>query len=244
VYQGSTPVCTGTDKRTDASVIVLVWLSLAISLVLVVLFPFVFSEMMIEGLAKLHLEPSTAVAVVATVFLGGLVNIPVARMAREDEVLVDPLAAFGLFGWWPEIRRIRRETVIAVNVGGCLIPTGLAIYELAYLAAVDPSTLWAAGGASVIAIAVCHLTARPTPGVGIVVPGLIPALVAAVSALILAPEQAPPVAFVAGVLGPLMGADILHLKDVLRLGSGVMSIGGAGTFDGIVLSGVIAVYLT
>jgi uncharacterized membrane protein len=35
--------------------------------------------------------------------------------------------------------------------------------------------------------------------------------------------QAPPVAFVAGVLGPL--------------------IGGAGTFDGIVLSGIVAAYL-
>jgi uncharacterized membrane protein len=87
------------------------------------------------------------------------------------------------------------------------------------------------------------MIARPTPGVGIVVPGLVPALVAALSALILAPEQAPPVAFIAGVLGPLVGADLLHLQDVSKLGSGVISIGGAGTFDGIVLSGVVAAYL-
>jgi uncharacterized membrane protein len=80
-------------------------------------------------------------------------------------------------------------------------------------------------------------------GVGIVVPGLIPAFVAAASALILAPEQAPPVAFVAGVLGPLAGADLMHLRDGAKLGSGVISIGGAGTFDGIVLSGVVATYL-
>jgi uncharacterized membrane protein len=79
--------------------------------------------------------------------------------------------------------------------------------------------------------------------VGIVVPGLVPALAAATSALILAPEQAPPVAFIAGVLGPLIGADILHLKDISKLGSGMISIGGAGTFDGIVLSAVVAAYL-
>jgi len=64
------------------------------------------------------------------------------------------------------------------------------------------------------------------------------------SAVILAPEQAPPVAFVANVLGLLIGADNLHLKEVLKLGSGVMSIGGAGIFDGIVLSGAIAASLT
>ena len=73
---------------------------------------------------------------------------------------------------------------------------------------------------------------------------MIRAVVAAIPALILAPEQAPPVAFVAGVFGPLNGADILRLKDVPRLGSGVMSIGGTGAFDGIVLSGIIAAYLS
>jgi uncharacterized membrane protein len=72
---------------------------------------------------------------------------------------------------------------------------------------------------------------------------LIPAVVAATSALILAPEQAPRIAFVAGVLGPLVGADLMHLRDAAKLGSGVISMGGAGTFDGIVLSGVVAAYL-
>jgi len=224
-------------------VIVLIWLSWAASLLLLVLFPLVFSEVMIVGLAKLHLEPGVAAAIVAAVFFGGLVNVPITRIAREDEVLVHPLAAFGLFEMWPEIRRVRRQTIVAVNVGGCLIPTALTLYELFRLAAVDPATLWAAGGASLIAIAVCQATAQPRPGLGIVVPGLVPALVAAISAVVLAPEQAPPVAFIAGVLGPLIGADLMHLRDVSKLGSGVVSIGGAGTFDGIVLSGVVAAYL-
>jgi uncharacterized membrane protein len=224
-----------------------IWLSLALSFLLLLLFPFVFSEVMIVGLTKLRLEPETAVWIVIAVLLGGLVNIPVSRVAREERVLVHSLAAFGFFDFWPEIKRVRRETIVAVNVGGCLIPTGLAAYELYYLSVAAPSALWPAAAASLIAIVACYLTARPTPRVGIVIPGLIPAFVAAASALILAPDQAPPVAFIAGVAGPLIGADLLNLKailqDVPRLETALISIGGAGTFDGIVLSGITAAYL-
>jgi uncharacterized membrane protein len=36
----------------------------------------------------------------------------------------------------------------------------------------------------------------------------------------------------------------LHLKDGRTLGTAMASVGGAGTFDGIVLSGIVAAYLT
>jgi len=74
-------------------------------------------------------------------------------------------------------------------------------------------------------------------------PGLVPAIVAALTALLLARGQAPAVAFIAGVAGPLIGADLLHLKDLRENPVGMASIGGAGTFDGIVLSGVLATLL-
>ena len=80
-------------------------------------------------------------------------------------------------------------------------------------------------------------------GVGITMPALIPALVAALCGLVLAPEMAAPVAFVSGVFGTIIGADLLHLKDVERIAVGMASIGGAGTFDGIVVSGLIATVL-
>lgn len=50
-------------------------------------------------------------------------------------------------------------------------------------------------------------------------------------------------AFVIGVAGPLIGADLMHLKDIEARSAGTLSIGGAGTFDGIVLSGVVTAYL-
>lgn len=221
----------------------LVWLSLLASLVLLVLFPLLFGQLLAASLTKLHLSPASAVLTVMAIILGGLVNIPVKRIKSDAEVSVHPLATFGLVDVWPDLRRMRRETIIAVNVGGCLIPAALSVYELLYLAAIDPSALWAAGIAAAANIAVCYWLARPVAGLGITLPGLVPAIVAAVLALLLAPEQAAPVAFVAGVAGPLLGADLLHLKDIEKVASGIMSIGGAGTFDGIVLSGIVAAYL-
>jgi hypothetical protein len=42
---------------------------------------------------------------------------------------------------------------------------------------------------------------------------------------------------------PTSAADLLHLKGIEQSTVGMASIGGAGTFDGIVLSGIVAVYL-
>ena len=61
--------------------------------------------------------------------------------------------------------------------------------------------------------------------------------------MLFAPAHAPPVAFVAGVAGPLIGADLLRLREIERMGTAVASIGGAGTFDGIVISGLVATLL-
>jgi uncharacterized membrane protein len=151
---------------------------------------------------------------------------------------------FGLDQLFPRLSRRRRETVIAVNVGGCLIPLGIAFYQLSYLAGRGPALLLKAAIAALFTTGVCYLLARPVQGLGIAMPGFVPPIVAALAAVLLAPDQAPPVAFVAGVVGPLVGADLLHLRDVNRIATtGVASIGGAGTFDGIVLSGILSAYL-
>ncbi len=219
------------------------WLPLLFFLILLAMLPFVFGQLFTSALIKLRLEPTTALLVVIGIFLGSLINIPVKHISRTESVLADPLAVFGLHGWWPMFEHIRRDTVIAVNVGGCLIPVGLAIYETAHLAMAGRQALFGLLLGVVINIGVCYWMAKPVEGVGIAMPGLFPAVVASLSALLLVPEQAPPVAFVAGVLGPLIGADLLHLRDIEKITTGIASIGGAGTFDGIVLSGIVAAYL-
>lgn len=222
---------------------ILTWLSLLLALVLVLLFPLLFGELMLAGLAKLHLGSQAAIALMIAIVLGGMVNIPVKRIIRQEDVVVRPFAIFGVRGLWPALQRVRRETIIAVNLGGCVIPTGLALYQLIYLATIGPQVIGVTIVACAINTLVCYLVARPVPEVGIVMPGLLSPLAAAALASILAPDQAPPVAFIAGISGPLIGADLLHLRDLGRIAVGVASIGGAGTFDGIVLSGIVAAYL-
>ncbi|MCP9456824.1 MAG: DUF1614 domain-containing protein [Nitrospira sp.] len=219
------------------------WLPLLFFFVLLVLLPLFFGHLFTAALIKLKLEPQIALLVVIGIFIGSLINLPVRRIARIEAVPVDPLAIFGLQGWWPVFQRMRRETVIAVNVGGCVIPTALAIYETAHLVMAGRQAMRGLLFAVLINTMVCYWMAKPVQGVGITMPGLLPAVVASVSALLLVPDHAPPVAFVAGVLGPLIGADLLHLRDIEKITTGMASIGGAGTFDGIVLSGIMAAYL-
>lgn len=219
------------------------FLPLLLVLILLAMLPFAFGQLFASALIKLNLEPTVALLVLVGIFMGSTINIPVKRIPREESLLSDPFAVFGLPGRWPMFQRERRETVIAVNVGGCLIPLGLAVYETVHLLSAGRGPLAGLLLAIVINTWVCYRMAKPIEGIGIAMPGLFPALVAAVSALLLVPDQAPPVAFAAGVLGPLVGADLLHLRDIEKIATGIASIGGAGTFDGIVLSGIVAAYL-
>lgn len=218
-------------------------LPLLLFFVLLAMLPFIFGQLFTVALSKLKLDPSTALLIVIGIFIGSPINIPVKRIPRTERVVSNPLAVFGLPGSWPMFQRLRQDTVIAVNVGGCLIPVALAVYETAHLMTAG----WQSFSGLLLAIfintMVCYWMAKPIEGIGIAMPGLFPPLIAAMTALLFVPDQAPPVAFVAGVLGPLIGADLLHLRDISKIDTGIASIGGAGTFDGIVLSGIVAAYL-
>jgi uncharacterized membrane protein len=88
-----------------------------------------------------------------------------------------------------------------------------------------------------------YFMAHPVRGVGIAVPVFIPPIAATVSALIFSSKYAPALAYICGTMGTLLGADILHFGDIRGLGAPVASIGGAGTFDGIFVTGILAVLL-
>jgi len=126
-------------------------------------------------------------------------------------------------------------TVVALNVGGALIPILVSLYLVARTGMPGRMLI----GTAVVA-AIVHQIAYIVPGVGIAVPMLVPPLVAAGVALMLAFRRAPPVAYVSGSMGTLVGADLLNLRQIGRLGSPLVSIGGAGTFDGVFLTGILA----
>ena len=118
------------------------WGCLPLILFLILLaLPLAFGQLFTKALMKLRLEPSTAIFLVIGIILGGGINIPLKRIARNETLVQDPPAVVGLTGWWPWFQRVRQETVIAVNIGGCLIPAGLATYEMptSYSTARTPS---------------------------------------------------------------------------------------------------------
>ncbi len=220
-------------------------LSLLVTFLLMIVLPLALGQAMLSSLAKLHLEPSEAILLIIAIVVGSLVNIPVKHIVRDQPVWSHPLQVWGLDGALPRWTTRRNHTIIAVNVGGCMVPLGISFFLLADLNRMGAQVMWDVGLATAITTLICYIAARPLPGVGIVMPGFISPAAAAMTALLLVPDAAPATAFVAGTLGPLIGADFFHINDLIRnpRGVGMASIGGAGTFDGIVLSAIIATLL-
>lgn len=169
--------------------------------------------------------------------LGSYLNIPVAQLAGHQMLSGQSVDFYGMryvipmVVDWP-------GTVIAVNVGGALIPAAVSLYLIVKNRLYRSALV----GIAVVA-AVCHALAHPVPGLGIAEPVFVPPVVTAGVALLLARRYAAPLAYISGSLGTLLGADLLNLGRIQGLGAPVASIGGAGTFDGIFMTGLLAVLL-
>ncbi len=186
---------------------------------------------------RLGLSRRAALIILFAALLGSGVNIPVMRLPAQRVVEPRIMEFFGMQYVIPSVVE-RQSTVIAVNVGGAVIPILLVTYLVAKFGISRRSLL-----ALAVVTLVTYFLAQPVPGVGIALPPLLPSLVTAVAALLLDPRGAPRTAFIAGTLGTLIGADLMNLGHLQGLGAPVASIGGAGTFDGIFLTGIIAVLL-
>lgn len=212
---------------------------------LLCLMPLFLAEALHTALSRLHLSPEAAILIVIGLIAGSLINIPVRCIERQVQVPMLVPDVFGLGRMFPRWQRVTTETVIAVNVGGCLIPAGLVVWEVLHMTRASEPILGTALIIAAVNVFVCHRVAVPVSGVGIMMPGFVSPLVALGLTWLLLPLESSwraPVAFVAGVCGPLIGADVLNLRRISTLSTGMLSIGGAGTFDGIVLSGLLAAF--
>lgn len=218
-------------------------LALLLFFVMLILLPFFLAEVMLSALGKLGLNAQQSVMAVIGIFLGSMVNIPITRFENEGRVEGSSSNMFGLERQLFSNMRQHNSTLLAVNLGGCVIPLMIALYQIVRLTALGAHYILGCGVAVVANIIICRFTARPVKNMGIAIPALVPAIAAALLALLFVPDQAPSVAFTAGVLGPLIGADLFHLNEIKNMGTPIASIGGAGTFDGIVLSGIVATLL-
>jgi len=187
--------------------------------------------------SALGLDFRVATLVLFGSLIGSYVNLPLWRLPGERVVSRQVVELFGV----PFLAPVAVDcpgTIVAINVGGAVIPILLSFYLLVRY------DLWGLGAVATAIVAfVVHRMATPIPGVGISVPTIAPPLLAALTALVLSRRFAAPLAYVGGGLGVLIGADLTNLGALRALGAPVASIGGAGTFDGIFLTGVIAVLL-
>jgi len=169
--------------------------------ILVALFVLVQIGVLSRAYSLLGLNPFVVVLALFGSLLGSYVNIPIARLPGERivgrevvEIMGVPFLAPVAVNW--------PGTVLAINVGGALIPALLSLYLLIR------NRLWLSALVAVAIVAfVVHDMATPVRGVGIAVPTIAPPLLAAFVGLILSRDYAAPLAYIAGSLGVLIGAD-------------------------------------
>jgi uncharacterized membrane protein len=186
---------------------------------------------------RLGVGPGAALLLLFGSLVGSYFNIPISVLPGKTMQTGEIVDFFGMRYVVPLVTSYP-GTVLAVNVGGAVIPTLMSIYLMLRY------QLWLRAAVAVVIIAlVIHSMATPVRGVGIAVPVFAPVVVTAILAFILSREYAAPLAYIGGSMGTLIGADLMNLGKINGLGAPVASIGGAGTFDGIFLTGILAVLL-
>lgn len=214
-------------------------ISLVVFFVITLIFAAMIQIHIIEiAFAKLGLTPEITLLLLVGTLVGSGINLPLfdLRTKQSGHLVISPDQK----PIWEIFQPVREgRVVIAINVGGCIIPVGLCLYFIS-LQLINPLNLVIA----LLAItALSYRISRIIPGLGVGMPLLIAPLAAAAMALVLEPAHAAHLAYVSGVLGVLIGADILRLNNIIDLGAPIAAIGGAGTFDGIFLTGIIAALL-
>jgi uncharacterized membrane protein len=205
---------------------------------IVVLAILVQFQVLTIAFGKLGLSAQSAYLLLLTTLVGSLLNLPLftidSDFSGDSKMPAEMLA-------WAQRRQFMRpgKTMILVNAGGCIVPVAFS----GYLFITNVISLFQAIVCIAVVSAVAYGVSRPVRGLGIGMPILFAPLAAATIAYMLAGENAAPLAYIGGTMGVLIGADLLRFKDIRRLGTPFASIGGAGSFDGIFISGLLAVLL-
>ncbi|MDA8094046.1 MAG: DUF1614 domain-containing protein [Betaproteobacteria bacterium] len=200
---------------------------------------FVLAEVRLLGYAyaRIGIRREHILSLLFLSLLGSYVNIPIARLPATQVVVHKTVLLYGMPYWIPVVVT-HPGALLAVNLGGAVIPTVLSLYLT-----VKNRLYGRALIATAMVALVCHALAYPVPGQGIAEPTFVPPMATTLIALILSRRQAAALAYISGSLGTLIGADLWNLGVVRNLGAPVASIGGAGTFDGIFVTGILAVLL-
>lgn len=216
------------------------WIFALFALILVTILGLLFVGAVGLAFRQIGFSPHITIMILVATFAGSYINIPLFKLRTIIPIVKeDHISFFGIAFKIPQIDYEEFTTLVAMNLGGAVIPTIVSIYLILRFPQIMPYAL----AGTLLVATLTHLVAKPVRGLGIVTPAFIPPLAAALAAYVL-PSGAPAVvAYVSGVLGTLVGADLLNMHQIPKLGAKIASIGGAGTFDGVFLSGIIAVLL-
>jgi uncharacterized membrane protein len=186
---------------------------------------------------RIGISARSAMLILLCSLLGSYFNIPVAEFPELHVLSGQEISVFGMHYMVPVVVDWP-GTIVAVNIGGALIPGLISLYLLVR------HRLWVRGPLAIVVVsAVCHFLAKPVAGIGIALPIFVPAVASALIAMVLSFRRAAALAYISGSVGALIGADLLNLNRVHGLSAPVVSIGGAGTFDGVFLTGILGVLL-
>jgi len=180
--------------------------------------------------------------ILGVALIGSYIDIPVWQVKNTGPAIVlREVKAFWVTYRIPEYALTRTTTTIAVNVGGAIVPVVVTLILLNE----HPGIWVGALVGTLLTSVVVHLVSKVVPGVGIVAPTLLPPIAAVLFALPFGSNYLAITAYIAGTLGTLIGADLSNLGKITSEGGGthVASIGGAGKFDGIFLTGIVAVLI-
>lgn len=221
-------------------------LMLMFAFLLFIVVGFLFLDLARTAFTKIGFSWSQALFVLLASLFASSINIPVTNLQCSTPLVRERyVRAFGISYRVPVVDVVSCQTLLAVNIGGAVIPSLISVALILRF----PEALYYALISIACVALITNRVAKPVKGLGIVTPALLPPLSAALAAVILVHFGAAPhdliflIAYVGGTLGTLIGADILNLNKIRDLGAPVASIGGAGTFDGVFLSGIIAVLL-
>ncbi len=219
---------------------------------LFIVFPFLMRFYRSVMVTALGLPPSMFGAVLFLSLFGSNVNIPLTTIETREPIRTYRVIRFFGVNWRiPQMELGVRETHVMLNVGGAVVPILISMYLLVY--SIPKCSLNLIGSyvnVLVVFLIVTYGTYRNSriiKGLGIATPMFGPPLTTVFAVLavsLLSPVTCPTqIAYIGGVLGALTGADLMNLDKLPDLGAPVVSIGGAGTFDGIYLTGIISVVL-
>ncbi|HLY96903.1 MAG: DUF1614 domain-containing protein [Sideroxydans sp.] len=207
-------------------------------LALTFLIIFVQIGMITIAFDKLGLSAESAYLLLLCTLAGSLINLPLFSLKADSEA--PPGIPLELMQWpFFKVPPATDKILVVINVGGAVVPVAFSLYLITHNALNPLQIAAAVAGVALIARAI----SRPMLGIGIGMPTLIAPVAAALLATMIDPEQRAPLAYISGTLGVLIGADLLRLNDIRRLGSPFAAIGGAGTFDGVYVTGLLAVLL-